>query len=159
GLEPPLPGKTRRSIVGRDVLDEDEPSARLQDALHLGERPVEALDRAEDERRDDGVERGSVERETLGRRVDHLDRSAKLANATLEVAPHGAVGLGEDEAFDGGGIMMEVRARAGADLEHAPGERAEELPPPRSEALLLGALHEAVVDERQEPGHGLPISP
>ena len=59
-------------VLGADVLDEQQLSARLQDPRRLGQGRGRVGDRAEDEGVDGGVEARVLEREPLGRRLDDL---------------------------------------------------------------------------------------
>jgi hypothetical protein len=64
------------------------------------------------------VERGVVKGQLLGRRPHDLDRAAVLADATLEPPGHRILRLDRGQLGNASAVVAQVRARAGADLEH-----------------------------------------
>src|SRR5438045_1187260 len=69
--------------------------------MDLGERSVDVVDRAEDECRDNGVERCFVEGKRLGRRLDERDGKRESRGPSACALQHAGRGLGDDELVDG----------------------------------------------------------
>src|SRR5207237_8164073 len=119
--------------------------------MHLSERPRRVVDRAEDERRDDDVEAGVLERELLGRGTHEPNGPRTTVQLALESAGHRLLRLGHDELLDRVSVQREVGTRAASDLEHTPSGALEQLYPPGTETRLLAAGHERVVPGREAP--------
>ena len=127
------------------VLEDDEPAGRAQHAVDLGERAGRIVDRAEDERRDHGVEARVRERERLRPAVDELHRNARLGDLRRQPLRHARIGLERYDSF-GRGVVAQVRSGAGADLEDLACDLREELVPQRAQLTVLRAPGEEVVE-------------
>ena len=135
--------------VRAHVLEEEELPAGPQHARDLLERDLRVGHGAEDERRDDGVERRGGERQRLRAGQDDLGPPAERVEAATELRGHRLVGLGEGQV-DVVGVVRGVEAGAGPDLQHpAVGlghERAAALGKPGP----LGGPEERVIDRSGE---------
>jgi hypothetical protein len=137
-------------VLPAHVLDEDQLAIGTENAVNLSERPVDVVDRAEDERRDDGVERRVLERLSLGRRLPDGDGKIGLRGAAAGAFEHARRGLGDDEFLDVARVMRQVESCTPADLEHAALHVRERLPPVLGE-VLLHPPSEEVVERRADP--------
>src|SRR5262249_22816380 len=102
---------------------------RAQHAADLVEGTGLILDRAEHECEDDRVERGVVEGQCL--RLAGDDRGVPPARVELLADPSRVrlVGLEEHDLVQTFGVVLDVHARSGSDLEHAAASLLEQLPP------------------------------
>jgi len=132
------------------MLEEEELAARPQHAPQLGERLRLIVDAAENERRDRRVERAVVERQLLGGRPHERRLRRVLLRLPLEPLQHRLFRLGDRERLDGDPVVLEVRAGATTDLEHAPVRGGQELPAALGEPCLLGLAAHAVIGRREK---------
>ena len=149
-LEPLLPARGARVVVGAHVLDEEERAVRSEDAPELGHGGLRVGDRAEDHGGDRRVEAPVREGQGLGAGLDDHGAGAddRGAGAPPEPARHRRVGLREDELVRGGGVVREVQPGPGADLERASPGAADRRGPQRAHAPPLAERQDEVV----EPG-------
>src|SRR6476661_9016531 len=70
-----LPGGERRRL-GADVLDEQQLTVGAKYSGYLPQSDIGRVDRAQDERRDDRVDRAVVERQALCGCAEHLRRAS-----------------------------------------------------------------------------------
>ena len=131
------------------MLDEEEGSVGLQHAPDLGERLVLIRDRAEDERRNDGVERCVLERQRFRARLHGTERSAGFLAAPSRTLQQCTAGLRQNELRDGVRVVPDVEPRSGTDLEHAAACVAQQLPAFRRE-LLVRVRAEELGDRRSQ---------
>src|SRR5437016_6837639 len=154
GLDAPLPFEPVRTLVGGDVLEKHQASARLQHAADLGERRPLVRHRAQDERTDHRIELSSLERQRIERRVGDFDIAQRWRiGLLLQLALHVCVRLAQHEPRDRPWIVREREAGSGADLEHRSGEITQQLGAPLREAGFLASAHAAVIDRGHQPGH------
>ena len=104
-------------VVGSHVLEEQELAARSEHASDLADGAWLVVDTAENQRRHDGVEAAVVIGEILGWCAQDGGRHRCVSRGAFESAHHGGIRFGESEGADRAGIVREVEAGAGADLE------------------------------------------
>ena len=92
-VEPVLPAG-HGSVVGPEVLDEQEASSGLKHPPDLTHRPRLIVHAAQHEGRHDGVEARILERQVLCRGAQHRRRPACPIGNALETPQHRPVGLG-----------------------------------------------------------------
>jgi hypothetical protein len=102
------------------VLDEQQPPSRPQHAPYLRERHALVRNRAQHERRDDGVEASIGKRQCFGPRLRYLDRDAGRAQLPAQLPPHERIRL-RDDYVRGLPVVGEVRAGPAAYLKHGAG--------------------------------------
>ena len=151
-LEPVLP-PGGPGMAASHMLEEEELSSLDQDPAGLRERTLRVRDRAEHERRDDRVEAVVVERQVLGRCLHDLGvtgRARLPGDPLAQAAGHVGVGLGQDQFGDGAGVVLEVAARARAELENPARRRRQQLAPHLSQPRALGRGAHPVVEASED---------
>jgi hypothetical protein len=136
-LEPVLPAGQPR-VVGSHVLVEAQPPARAQHPANLGQGPVRVGDGAQHQaghHRVDGAVGGG---QRLGDPVGHPDRHRRLAGRGQGLAAQVGLWLDGPDLGDGGRVVGEVEAVAGADLQDPAREAGQQ---PSSVVADLG-VHE-----------------
>jgi len=76
------------------------------------------------ERRHPGVEGSLLAGEKIGATVEDGDGDRRLRGCALRAFAQVALGLDGDHLVDGGRVVREVRAAAGADLDHPAAQAA-----------------------------------
>jgi hypothetical protein len=71
-----------------------------------------------------------------------------------QLGRHPRIRLGQDEALDGGGPVVEVEPRPRPELEAVAACLGQQLAARVPQARLLGACQHAVVDQDEEPAPG-----
>ena len=97
------------------MLDQQQLPVGAQHPADLAERRLRILDGAQNERRDDRVERCVAHREILRGSGDHGRSTVRTPHQPLT---HRGVRLGEDQLRKARWIVRHVQARSRADLEH-----------------------------------------
>jgi hypothetical protein len=139
-------GRLRRC----DVLEEAQLAARSQHPPQLGQRAHRIGDRAQHEAAHRRIEAAIRERQRLGRRVDDRDVDRNPLSRRGQALPQIWLRLQSDDLVDRGGIVREVRAGAGADLEHAARQALEQPAPSLGEPEPFGPLGLPRVQARAE---------
>jgi hypothetical protein len=111
-----------RLAVGDDVLVEAQLAAGADDAVKLGECVVLVGDRAEDEAGDGSVDARVLERQPVGGATDDSDWDGGAGGGTRGLGAESRLGLDCDHLGYGIGVVREVQAMPGTELEHAAGE-------------------------------------
>jgi hypothetical protein len=112
--------------------------------VDLREGAVEVVDRAEDERGDDCVERRVLERQRLRRRLPNGDAKRARCRTTPRALEHAGHRLGDDELLDRARVVGQVEPCTAPDLEHAALRVRERLAPVLGEMPLHPAPEEVV---------------
>ena len=126
-LDPVLPTGTLW-ILGANVLGEQKRAGRPEHPTNLGQRASLVVHRAEDDDRDDRVERVVLEGQLLGRRLDDCDVATGFRCATPCPAEHWLGRICNDELVHRW-VVGEAAACSNPDLEYPSFRLGEQLPP------------------------------
>jgi hypothetical protein len=139
----PLDDTDRPGRAG-DVVGQQQAPAGAQHPVHLGHRPALVGDRAQRERADHGVERGTRKRQFAGVGLAQVHGAAQLAGSVAGELEHGRAQINPGQP-DLAGVEGQVQAGADGHLQGVPGSlRADPGPAVREQ------------DPVEEP-HGLVI--
>jgi hypothetical protein len=133
-LQPVLPAGQPR-VLGPHVLVEAQPSARAQHPTGLGQGLVQVGDRAQHQAGHHHVDGAVGGGQRLGGARQEPDRNRRLPGRGHGLAAQVGFWLYGQDFGDGGRVVREVEAVAGADLQDPAGQAGEE-----GAAVLEGAL-------------------
>ena len=94
--------------------------------MELGQGTGLIWDRAQHQGGDSGVHAGVRRREGVGAAVDHPDRNRRLAGGDLGQAAQIRLGFHSEDLGDGGWVVGEVEAVAGAHLQDPAGQAGQQ---------------------------------
>jgi hypothetical protein len=110
------------------VLVEAQPGTGAQHPTDLRQRPVRVGDGAQHQAGHHRVEGGVGAGQRLGDAVGHPDRHRRLVGRGQRQAAQVGLGLHGQDLGDGGRVVREVEAVAGADLQDPPLQAGEQPP-------------------------------
>src|ERR1700733_13682248 len=128
------------------MLDEQQLAVGGEHAGDLAQRKLGSIDRAQHERRDDGVDRAVGKRESFRGGVDDRYLWPQARCMALETCAHRRVWLSEHEPLELSWIVRQVQSGPAADLERETARACEQRGTTRARATALGEPHERVVD-------------
>ena len=111
--------------VRSDVFDEEQLSVGLQHPHDLPQGEIGCVHGAQHEGRDDRVDGSVRERQLLRRCVDQPRPEATARQPPGEAATHRGIRFDQDQLGEVVGVVRQVEAGAGADLDRAAGRPAE----------------------------------
>src|SRR5215203_4300074 len=133
---------------GTYVLDKQQPSARTQDAPDFVQCGLLIRDRAQDERRDHGVEATVRERQLLSPSRRDLDGDTGVCKLLFKPPAHEGIGLGDGYPIYIT-VVRQVSAGAATDLEHGATGPGEQPPPAPAHPPPLHGSANGVVERRE----------
>jgi hypothetical protein len=110
---------------------------------------LRVVDRAEDQRRDHGVEAVILERESLGIRSNHRGRDPRLLRLPLEPTDHRRRWLGQDQLLQVVRIVGKVEPGPGAEFEYPPSRLPEQCGPSLRHPGALTYPEKRVIDRAE----------
>src|SRR2546425_3815237 len=147
GREQSLPAGQGR-VFGETVLQEEQATARHQDAADFAQGVRKGIEAAESPVGDHRVEHPWPERHRLGDAAHEAHRKRGEGQCAPRAADHARVRLeGDHLAHLRSGVLGERSAETESDFEHPAGGESQDLPP-------LLAIHGQAHDLRHEPLQG-----
>ena len=113
--------------IRSDVFDEEQLTVGLQHPHDFLQGEIGSVHGAQHEGRDDRVDGSIWERQLLRRCVDQPRSKAMARQPVGEAATHRGVWFDQDQSVEVVGVVRQVQAGAGADLDRAAGRSLEQV--------------------------------
>ena len=135
--------------VRSDVFDEEQLTVGLQHPHDLLQGEIGSVHGAQHQGRHDRVDGSVWERQLLRRCVDQPRPAATARQPLGEAAAHRGVWFDQDQFVEVVGVVRQVEAGAGADLDRAAGRSLEQLLAVFAQSRLLADPQEGLVHGRE----------